>query len=40
MRDANYDFDLLPIIVQFDETAAFTETYGFVGSQGTVFLRH
>jgi pimeloyl-ACP methyl ester carboxylesterase len=28
----------IPVIVQFRETAAFTETYGFTGSQGTVFL--
>jgi len=27
-----------PVIVQFRETAAFTETYGFTGSQGSVFL--
>lgn len=27
-----------PIILSFEETAAFTETYGFVGSQGRVFL--
>lgn len=28
----------LPVIVQFRESAAFTETYGFTGSQGSVFL--
>jgi len=27
-----------PLIVSFTETAAFTETYGFAGSQGKVFL--
>ena len=27
-----------PVIVSFEETAAFTETYGFTGSQGKVFL--
>lgn len=27
-----------PVIVAFEETAAFTETYGFTGSQGKVFL--
>ncbi|MFV0382526.1 alpha/beta hydrolase [Paracoccus sp. (in: a-proteobacteria)] len=27
-----------PIIIGFEEKAAFTETYGFVGSQGHVFL--
>ncbi|MFT7192037.1 MAG: hypothetical protein ACI9AQ_002613, partial [Dinoroseobacter sp.] len=27
-----------PLIVSFSETAAFTETYGFAGSQGKVFL--
>ena len=33
-----YEFERIPVVVQFDETAAFTETYGFAGSQGTVFL--
>ena len=28
----------LPVIVTFEEGQAFTETYGFAGSQGTVFL--
>ncbi len=28
----------LPVIVSFEEGQAFTETYGFAGSQGTVFL--
>ncbi|MDR5653185.1 alpha/beta hydrolase [Ruixingdingia sedimenti] len=27
-----------PVIVEFRETAAFTEVYGFTGSQGSVFL--
>lgn len=31
-------FTRVPLIVSFEETAAFTETYGFVGSQGMVFL--
>ena len=33
-------FDILrePVIVSFEETAAFNEVYGFVGSQGRVFL--
>lgn len=31
-------FDRVPLIVSFAETAAFTETYGFAGSQGRVFL--
>ena len=38
MTAAPFEFDRLPVIVQFDETSAFTETYGFAGSQGTVFL--
>ncbi|RAK07802.1 alpha/beta hydrolase [Salipiger aestuarii] len=33
-----YDIVRLPVIVQFREEAAFTETYGFTGSQGSVFL--
>ena len=33
-----YDIRREPVIVAFKESAAFTETYGFVGSQGTVFL--
>lgn len=28
----------LPVIVEFQETSAFTEVYGFTGSQGSVFL--
>jgi pimeloyl-ACP methyl ester carboxylesterase len=33
-----YDIIREPVIVGFEETAAFTETYGFTGSQGKVFL--
>lgn len=33
-----YEFDRLPIIVQFTEPSAMVETYGFVGSQGVTFL--
>ncbi len=33
-----FDVERLPVIVSFAETAAFTETYGFTGSQGLVFL--
>ncbi|MFN3148154.1 MAG: alpha/beta hydrolase [Paracoccaceae bacterium] len=36
MPDAG--FDRVPLIVSFEERAAFAETYGFVGSQGRVFL--
>jgi len=32
------DITRTPLIVSFTETAAFTETYGFAGSQGKVFL--
>ena len=35
---ATYEFDRKPIIVQFEDKSSFTETYGFVGSQGYVFL--
>lgn len=35
---ASYDIRREPVIVSFDESAAFTEVYGFVGSQGKVFL--
>jgi len=38
MTGDTYEFDRVPVIVEFDESAAFTETYGFAGSQGTVFL--
>lgn len=33
-----FDLQRIPVIVSFRETAAFTETYGFTGSQGSVFL--
>ncbi len=33
-----YEISRQPIIVQFEDHTAFTETYGFVGSQGYVFL--
>ena len=33
-----YEIIRKPIIVQFKDNSAFTETYGFVGSQGYVFL--
>lgn len=38
MTQENFDVERRPIIVSFEETAAFTETYGFTGSQGVVFL--
>ena len=34
----SYDIRREPVIVSFQERAAFTETYGFTGSQGRVFL--
>jgi pimeloyl-ACP methyl ester carboxylesterase len=33
-----YEIARKPIIVQFEDQSSFTETYGFVGSQGYVFL--
>jgi dienelactone hydrolase len=33
-----YEITRKPIIVQFEDQSSFTETYGFVGSQGYVFL--
>lgn len=33
-----YDIERKPVIVSFEEKAAFAETYGFVGSGGKVFL--
>lgn len=33
-----FEFDRIPIIVQFSEPSAMVETYGFVGSQGVTFL--
>ncbi len=38
MTDAPYEFDRLPLIVQFEEAPGFSETYGFAGSQGVVYL--
>jgi len=35
---AEHEIDRLPVIVQFEDNSSFTETYGFVGSQGYVFL--
>lgn len=34
----SYEFTRHAVVVQFHETAAFTETYGFVGGQGLVVL--
>tara|TARA_B100000315_G_scaffold260373_1_gene321217 strand:- start:10530 stop:11699 length:1170 start_codon:yes stop_codon:yes gene_type:complete len=34
----NYEIDRFPVIVQFEDNSSVTETYGFVGSQGYVFL--
>jgi dienelactone hydrolase len=33
-----YQIDRIPVIVQFEDNSSITETYGFVGSQGYVFL--
>ena len=33
-----FDIDILPITIRFKDNASFTETYGFVGSQGLVVL--
>ncbi len=33
-----YEIDRFPVIVQFEDHSSFTETYGFVGSQGYVIL--
>jgi len=35
---ASHEIDRVPVIVQFEDNSSFTETYGFVGSQGYVFL--
>ncbi len=35
---AEHEIERRPIIVQFEDKSSFTETYGFVGSQGYVFL--
>ncbi len=36
--DKRFEFDRIPIILQFPEAAKFTETYGFAGTQGFVAL--
>ncbi len=36
--DQPFEFDRIPIILQFPETPKFTETYGFAGTQGFVAL--
>ena len=33
-----YEVERLPIVVSFDESALYTETYGFAGTTGTIFL--
>ncbi len=38
MTQPQFEIERRPVIVSFDETAAFTETYGFAGSSGKVFL--
>jgi dienelactone hydrolase len=38
MADAPYEFDRVPLLVQFEEAPGFSETYGFAGSQGMVNL--
>ncbi|HJP21469.1 MAG: alpha/beta fold hydrolase [Alphaproteobacteria bacterium] len=35
---SDHEIDRFPVIVQFEDNSSFTETYGFVGSQGVVFL--
>ena len=35
---SGYDVNVLPITIPFNEISKFTETYGFVGSQGMVVL--
>lgn len=35
---ASEEFERVPLIVAFEEKAAFTETYGFAGSGGTIYL--
>ena len=34
----DFEVERLPVVVSFDETALYTETYGFAGTSGTVFL--
>ena len=33
-----FEVERIPVIVSFDESALYTETYGFAGTSGTVFL--
>ena len=33
-----FDIDMIPLTIRFKDNASFTETYGFVGSQGLVIL--
>ena len=33
-----FEIERIPVIVSFDESALYTETYGFAGTSGTVFL--
>jgi hypothetical protein len=35
---SHFDFDTVPVTIQHEENSTFTETYGFVGSQGLVVL--
>ena len=34
----HFDVDILPVTLSYEEKSSFTETYGFVGSQGLVVL--
>ena len=34
----HFGFDIVPVTIQHEENSTFTETYGFVGSQGLVVL--
>lgn len=38
MADKRYEFDRIPITLSFDEKVVHVETYGFAGSQGSVWL--
>ena len=33
-----FEIARIPVTVSFDESALYTETYGFAGTSGTVFL--
>ncbi len=33
-----FEYDLLPVLLRFEESAAFTETYGYSGSQGLILV--